>query len=122
MNFSPPLISAMTTVLVVLFTNLGTALVARGYISTGDVTALAAAAATVALYAISGLLGWWKTQEVTPAGLVKNLSQTSADEVARAVYKADPEKVVSIVNQADNGLKVVPADSTSVPAVDRPVK
>lgn len=94
---NPQLNSALTSVLLVVFTNLGTVLVARGYIGKADVATLAAAGVTLALYAGGTLIGWYKARQVAPAALI------------------------AAVNKGDNGVKVV-AVSTDAPAVDKPLK
>jgi len=72
--------------------------VSHGLVPGADQASVANALATLSAVVITALFGWWKTRMVTPKALIQ------------------------AVNAADNGVKVVPVNSTTVSPVQEPLK
>jgi hypothetical protein len=109
-----PLESSITTVVSVA---IGGALVhlCGNMISEPDRITLTQALTTIAVAAGGTAVGWWKARQRTQAAMIK---QIEPDIVVKTL---DPKLLIRQINDADNGLKVVPEGATAS-AVDKPMR
>ena len=69
---------------------------------------------------LMGLLTWYKQRQHTPDALANAVAVSDPVVLAKAVEKTDQTAIIKVVNEANNGVKVVPSSSPTDP-INRPL-
>ena len=94
----PQLKSVLTTIAATLSASVAGAAATHGVIHSDQQAAFADIVTTVAGVAVTALIGWYKARQNSQSAMIQ------------------------AVNAADNGVKVVPVNSTTTPPVQEPLK
>jgi len=104
----PQLKSVITSLLMTLAGSAATWGVAHGLVPAEDQTAAANILVTTVLVAVTAGIGWYKTRQASPAGLVQSIGNTDPKKVADAIDAAPPKAQSTLVQVVDTS-KVLPS-------------